>query len=57
MVPDPEQPDLQGREAKRVAIVQPGDPYLEIEQKVRAAIEDHFTSQIGRPERRYVWRR
>jgi ATP-dependent Clp protease ATP-binding subunit ClpB len=35
---------------KRVAIVQRGEPYQVIEGKVRQAIAEHFTSEIGRPE-------
>ena len=35
---------------ERRQIVQPGMPYSELESKVTAAVRDHFTSQIGRPE-------
>jgi AAA domain (Cdc48 subfamily)/C-terminal, D2-small domain, of ClpB protein len=35
---------------KRVAIVHRGEPYPEIESKVRSAIKEHFTNEIGRPE-------
>jgi hypothetical protein len=35
---------------KRTQIVQPGMPYSELEPKVMAAVRDHFTTQIGRPE-------
>lgn len=30
--------------------VEPGTPYPQVEAKVRAAIEDHFTRELGRPE-------
>ncbi|GIF73915.1 AAA family ATPase [Asanoa siamensis] len=30
--------------------VRPGTPYQEVEQKVRAAIEDHFNRKLSRPE-------
>jgi hypothetical protein len=35
---------------RKVAIVQRGDPYPEIEDKVRKAIVEHFTNEMGRPE-------
>jgi ATP-dependent Clp protease ATP-binding subunit ClpB len=39
--------DEQGR---RVQNVRPGDPYEEVETKVRGAISDHFKFKLSRPE-------
>ena len=38
------------RSSKRVAVVHPDETYAAIEPKIRNAIEEHFTSEIGRPE-------
>jgi ATP-dependent Clp protease ATP-binding subunit ClpA len=35
---------------ERTQTVQPGMPYPDLEAKVKAAIRDHFTKSIGRPE-------
>jgi Cdc48 subfamily AAA family protein/ClpA/ClpB-like protein len=35
---------------RRERIVEPGVPYPELEARIKAAIRDHFTTQIGRPE-------
>jgi hypothetical protein len=44
MAPDP------GNREKKVPIVTRGEDYEEIERKVKAAIAEHFTNEIGRPE-------
>ncbi|MCR3750260.1 AAA family ATPase [Lentzea californiensis] len=35
---------------ERELLVRPGMPYVELEQKVKGAIRDHFTTELGRPE-------
>jgi ATP-dependent Clp protease ATP-binding subunit ClpB len=42
-------PDPDDRE-KKIPIVKRGEKYEEIEKKVKAAIAEHFTNEIGRPE-------
>jgi energy-coupling factor transporter ATP-binding protein EcfA2 len=44
MVPDPEDRE------KKIPIVSRGEKYEEIEKRVKAAIAEHFTNEIGRPE-------
>ena len=34
----------------RIPVVQPGTPYEKVEREIRAAVEEHFKSEIGRPE-------
>lgn len=34
----------------RVAVVQPGEPFADVERKVLDSVRHHFTSVIGRPE-------
>lgn len=35
---------------ERIPVVSPDAPYDEVEQKIRSAVEEHFKSEIGRPE-------
>ncbi|RDI24511.1 AAA family ATPase [Lentzea flaviverrucosa] len=35
---------------ERELLVKPGMPYVELEKKVKGAIRDHFTTELGRPE-------
>jgi ATP-dependent Clp protease ATP-binding subunit ClpB len=42
-------PDPDDRE-KKIPIVRRGEDYEQVEKKVRAAIAEHFTNEIGRPE-------
>ena len=42
-------PDPDDRE-KKIPIVSRGEKYEEIERKVKSAIAEHFTNEIGRPE-------
>jgi len=35
---------------ERTYLVQPGEDYDVVEKKVREAVQDHFTTQLGRPE-------
>jgi ATP-dependent Clp protease ATP-binding subunit ClpB len=44
MVDDPERP------GRKTAIVQRGEPYCDVEEKVRNSISEYFTKDIGRPE-------
>lgn len=34
----------------RIPVVQPGAPYETVEREIRAAVEEHFKTEIGRPE-------
>ncbi len=34
----------------RTPVVQPGAPYVTVEREIRAAVEEHFKIEIGRPE-------
>lgn len=35
---------------RRIPVVEPGAPYENVEKKIRAAVEAHFKTEIGRPE-------
>jgi len=39
-----------GPDGGRIQNVAPGDPYAQVESKVRQAIDDHFKYQLNRPE-------
>ncbi|MCV6973473.1 AAA family ATPase [Mycobacterium bourgelatii] len=34
----------------RIPVVDPGAPYEEVERKIRTAVQEHFKTEIGRPE-------